>query len=440
MPGCACACFTYVPMRGSYAARCICKHELDDHRLGLRCGRCSCAGYAPPQRCDCGMAHAQHSTCFETRSQRQAGGRAAVAVGGGRPEFEAATGAVTDMMSLLPAGDRTVALQQHLAHPLLIQQQHSAALPFPPASSLSLLIRGVQGPHAVKVNGSYRSCGAELHGGQLLWRRTDAPAVIECMPSRRSWQVKPESRFDAASLSLASCHAPRSLGKDGCWAAITCEGELQGGCAPSPRASTVQQPFLLFQLSLLACRTAHAPAVAHGRSGWRIWDSSSKAFHEQVRPVAFSHSASLHHAFPALFHDLASTLPPPQPDVRLEVCNSAVTTAAPPSAAASTGSHAPITDMYRSLHVSRCHHHVLSHHTRVRRTLLSPPLAPPLPSFSSLNATSTILSASWRRRSVQAPAPTAPHHSLLHPLTSMSLLLLRRIAASSLRHEQTASE
>ncbi len=285
VPGCACACFSYVPMRGSYAARCTCKHELDDHRLGLKCSRCSCAGYAPPQRCDCGLAHAQHSTCFETRSQRQAGGRAAVAVGGGRPEFEAATGAVTDMMSLLPAGDRTMALQQHQAHPLLIQQQDSARLislaaaPLSsPASSLSLRIRGVQGPHAAKVNGSYRSCGAEVQGGQLLWRRADAPAVIECMPSRRSWQVKPESRFDAASLSRVSCHTPRSLGKDGCWAAITCEGELQGVCAASPPRKRPALPLFLLQPSLVA----HASAGAHGRSGWRVWDASSKAFHEQV--------------------------------------------------------------------------------------------------------------------------------------------------------------
>ncbi len=189
-------------MRGSCAGRCSCKHELDDHRLGGRCSRCSCSRYAPPQRCDCGMPYEQHSTCFETRSQRLAGGRAVVAVGGGRPEFEAATGAVTDMTSLLPAGDRAIMQHQHQhqPHPLLMQSLGQARAPLPsnPASaapSLQLRIHGVQGPNAAKVNGRYCSSGTEMRGGQQLWRALGTgAAVIECMPSRRSWQVKPESR------------------------------------------------------------------------------------------------------------------------------------------------------------------------------------------------------------------------------------------------------
>jgi hypothetical protein len=236
VPGCPCRCYSYLPMRGSCAARCVCKHELEQHRLGGGCCKCSCAHYATPQRCDCGMSYEQHSTCFETRSQRLAGGRAAVAVGGGRPEFEAATGAVTDLMSLLPAGDRVMMLQQaqHQPHPLLMQQHgQTRALLAAASPSQILCIHGVQGPNALKVNGSY-VCGDERQGGQLLWRAAvagpAARAVIECMPNRRSWQVKPETRCDSCCSSNAKCRIQRvlhSLGKDGCWAAITCEGELQ---------------------------------------------------------------------------------------------------------------------------------------------------------------------------------------------------------------------
>jgi hypothetical protein len=206
VPGCPCRCYSYVPMRGSCAARCVCKHELEQHRLGGRCCKCSCALYAPPQRCDCGMSHQQHSTCFETRSQRLAGGRAAVAVGGGRPEVEAATGAVTDLMSLLAGGERVAMLQaQHQPHPLLLQQ-HSQMRALLAAASPSQLIRihGVKGPNALKVNGSY-VCGEERQGGQLLWRAAGGSAVIECMPSRRSWQVKPETGCEAVCLSTVTC-------------------------------------------------------------------------------------------------------------------------------------------------------------------------------------------------------------------------------------------
>ena len=204
--GCSCACFAYLPMRGSTVARCGCKHELDDHAMsrGGKCCKCSCTAYAPPQRCDCGMSLHQHSTVFETRSQRQAGGRAAVAVGGGRPEFEAATGGVTDLQSLLPASDRLSlhGAQQHQHHPHpLLMQPHSRAHPLTPAPPHSLVVRvrGVTGSSSSKVNGSY-CCRGEVAGGQLLWRKLQqadgggVDAVIECMPSRRSWQVKPESR------------------------------------------------------------------------------------------------------------------------------------------------------------------------------------------------------------------------------------------------------
>jgi hypothetical protein len=213
VPACSCRCFAYAPMRGSSAPRCACKHELDDHRLGGRCVRCSCSGYAPPQRCDCGMSHAQHATCFETRSQRLAGGRAAAAVGGGRPEFEAATGAVTDMASLLPAGDRALLQQQQQQRPLLVQPplQERALLPSacaPAAPPLTLRIIGVKGPNASKVNGSYVCDGAQQCGGQPLWRALGTSgAVIECMPTRRSWQVKPQSRCCAASHPPAACRA-----------------------------------------------------------------------------------------------------------------------------------------------------------------------------------------------------------------------------------------
>jgi hypothetical protein len=106
-------------------------------------------------------------------------------------------------MSLLPAGERAMMLQQaqHQPHPLLLQE-HSQTRALLAAASPSQLIRihGVKGPNAVKVNGSY-VCGEELQGGQLLWRAAGGCAVIECMPSRRSWQVKPDTRCRTTCLS-----------------------------------------------------------------------------------------------------------------------------------------------------------------------------------------------------------------------------------------------
>ena len=81
-------------------------------------------------------------------------------------------------------------------------QEHSQTRALLAAASPSQLIRihGVKGPNAVKVNGSY-VCGEELQGGQLLWRAAGGTAVIECMPSRRSWQVKPDTRCRTTCLS-----------------------------------------------------------------------------------------------------------------------------------------------------------------------------------------------------------------------------------------------
>jgi len=289
--GCSCPCFAYLPMRGSTVARCGCKHELHDHGGGGgRCSRCSCQAYAPPQRCDCGMPHAQHTTVFETRSQRQAGGRAAVAVGGGRPDIEAATGGVIDLQSLLPAGDR-LALQHHHPHPLLMQQQSHAHAPLPaPPPSLVVRLRGVAGCNCDKVNGLYCAT-AQVAGGQLLWRKMQQQedgggggAVIECMPNRRSWQVKPESRCvtcHTSHVTRHTSHVTRSLGKDGCWAAITHEGELQGALALCCMNHNVQKRRRRCCCLRLSCNNSSG---VHGCSGWRIWDGSSKTFHEQVQP------------------------------------------------------------------------------------------------------------------------------------------------------------
>jgi hypothetical protein len=92
-------------------------------------------------------------------------------------------------------------IEQHQERPFLLTQQDRPAHALPPslpasvAPCLQLRIHGVKGAHALKVNGCYGSSGAETRGGQLLWRALGASAaVIECMPSRRSWQVKPESR------------------------------------------------------------------------------------------------------------------------------------------------------------------------------------------------------------------------------------------------------
>ena len=44
VPGCRCPCFSYVYHRGGQAVRCMCKHELDNHRIHGRPTRCRARG------------------------------------------------------------------------------------------------------------------------------------------------------------------------------------------------------------------------------------------------------------------------------------------------------------------------------------------------------------------------------------------------------------
>jgi hypothetical protein len=149
------------------------------------------------------------------------------------------------------------------------------------------------------------------------------------------------------------------------------------------------------------------PAGAHGCSGWRIWDGSTKTFHEQV-------GSSTRCQPPP------PSPPPPnprQPDVRLEVCSSAPSASAS-AAAAQPGNLAPIADLYRSLDVrllllGRRHHRDDHSHS----ILAPPPPARRPPCCCSLIATSTTSRGSYLRRRIQAAASSYTRFILMATLT-----------------------
>ena len=107
VPGCRCPCFSYVYHRGGQAVRCMCKHELDNHRIHGRPTRCrargggrehvvcktGCAVFSPTVTCSCGSPAAAHVTVFERRTEREKAGRVARPIWRGMEEGEAPSSA-----------------------------------------------------------------------------------------------------------------------------------------------------------------------------------------------------------------------------------------------------------------------------------------------------------------------------------------------------------
>ena len=115
--GCRCACFSYVPGRGSTHLRCTCKHEHHDHRRpdgrpgACQRANCSCTGFHSSWRCgSCGEAYDAHTTLFETKRDRAQAGKLSEETLGGwgeeKPHLEAVCGGVTRMSSLLSGVER----------------------------------------------------------------------------------------------------------------------------------------------------------------------------------------------------------------------------------------------------------------------------------------------------------------------------------------------
>ncbi|KAK3248658.1 hypothetical protein CYMTET_41883 [Cymbomonas tetramitiformis] len=106
--GCACPLFDYIPSHGTWAIKCNCKHEAEDHHAKTRrCGRqnCGCRGFTSSFACSCGLPYTKHTTTFETRDEREACGRPVDNLCGGGAMYEA-LGGITRHASLADGYER----------------------------------------------------------------------------------------------------------------------------------------------------------------------------------------------------------------------------------------------------------------------------------------------------------------------------------------------
>ena len=89
--------------------KCTCHHTHQEHRhageMGA-CISCDCSVFYSSFSCSCGQLWANHSTVFETATERAASGRPLQEAWGGVDSTSAACGAVTNFSSLLPGVDR----------------------------------------------------------------------------------------------------------------------------------------------------------------------------------------------------------------------------------------------------------------------------------------------------------------------------------------------
>lgn len=75
MPGCACRCYNYVPVRGSQDLVCSkCSASFTEHRADHKCPRGD-AMFASSYTCSCTGSYQTHHTSIESRTEREAAGR-----------------------------------------------------------------------------------------------------------------------------------------------------------------------------------------------------------------------------------------------------------------------------------------------------------------------------------------------------------------------------
>ena len=129
--GCPCPLFAYLPIRGSEDVKCSqCKHSYDTHhpashlctalpgrpgarallpatsssssRTSIALSTCACPGFRTSNCCSCKAPWAEHTTVFESREERLAGGRA---VDGGQGTLYKGMGGLTGFTSLVDGVD-----------------------------------------------------------------------------------------------------------------------------------------------------------------------------------------------------------------------------------------------------------------------------------------------------------------------------------------------